>query len=97
MHQGILLQSQNRIDVSFFACSILHNMILKADVLDKKWEEHIEWDILKILFFLMRNSTKMKYLSNLSVISKLERVAQYESSVEVEYEDNEVEEKKQEC
>jgi hypothetical protein len=44
IRHGILLQSQEKVDTIFFTCCILHNLILEADGLDKRWEENVEWD-----------------------------------------------------
>ena len=44
IRHGILLQSQEKVDTIFFTCCILHNLILEADGLDKRWEQNVEWD-----------------------------------------------------
>jgi Plant transposon protein len=44
LRHGILLQTQDKVDTAFFTCCILHNLILEADGMDKRWEENVEWD-----------------------------------------------------
>ena len=44
LRHGILLQTQEKVDTAFFTCCILHNLILEADGMDRRWENNVEWD-----------------------------------------------------
>ena len=44
LRNGIVLQKQSSIDLAFFTCCILHNLILEFDGLDNRWEEDVDWD-----------------------------------------------------
>jgi hypothetical protein len=96
LKQGILLQTQHKIDTAFFTCCILHNMILEADGLDKRWEDNVEWDVLNPQPGNSDEGFDEIETPNQSISNQerriLDRVAQYESAIEIEYEGNEVDE-----
>ena len=96
LRQGILLQTQAKIDTAFFTCCILHNMILAADGLDKRWEDNVEWDVLNPQPGNSDEGFDEVETPNQSISNQerriLERVAQYESAIEIEHEGNEVDE-----
>lgn len=46
LRNGMLLQTRRATDQVLFTCCILHNLILGADGLDARWEQHVEWDTL---------------------------------------------------
>ena len=95
LRHGILLQTQDKVDTAFFTCCILHNLILEADGMDKRWEENVEWDRLNPQPSNSDNGYDDEDLTRPQSISLqeariLERVEQYRSAVEEEYEGNEV-------
>ena len=96
LRQGILLHTEEKVDTTFFTCCILHNMILSADGLDRRWEDNVEWDILNPQPSNSDEGYDENESPDQSIISQerriLDRVAQYVSAIEVEYEGNEVDE-----
>ena len=44
LRNGIVLQKQPSIDLAFFTCFILHNLIVEFDGLYNRWEEGVDWD-----------------------------------------------------
>ena len=96
LRQGILLHTQEKVDTTFFTCCILHNMILSADGLDRRWEDNVEWDILNPQPSNSDEGYDENESPDQSIINQerriLDRVAQYVSAIEVEYEGNEVDE-----
>lgn len=71
-------------------------MILAADGLDKRWEDNVEWDILNPQPGSSEEGfdeveTPNQFISN-QERRILERVAQYESAIEIEFVGNEVDE-----
>jgi hypothetical protein len=95
LRHGILLQTQEKIDTVFFTCAILHNLILEADGMDRRWEQTVEWDRLNP----QPNNSDSGYDEDESASPHsvslqeqriLERVAQYEPAIETEYEGNDV-------
>jgi TATA-binding protein-associated factor Taf7 len=71
-------------------------MILTADGLDTRWEDDVEWDVLNPQNGNSDEGYDEHESQNQSISNQerriLERVAQYVSAIEVEYEGNEVEE-----
>lgn len=89
IRHGILLQSQDKIDTIFFTCCILHNLILEADGLDRRWEQSVEWDRLNPQSnnsdtgYDEEDSARAQSIS-LQELRILERVEQYRSATESE-------------
>ena len=96
--QGFLFQSQAMIETVFYTCSILHNMLLVYDGLANRWdEENVAWDMINPQSGNDDNGYDVDELSNLQTRSQQEqriinRVKQWKSANEVEYEGNEIEE-----
>jgi hypothetical protein len=71
-------------------------MILSADGLDRRWEDNVEWDILNPQPSNSDEGYDENESPDQSIINQerriLDRVAQYVSAIEVEYEGNEVDE-----
>ena len=96
LRHGILLQNQNSVDNVFFTCCILHNMILEADGLDRRWEECVEWDRLNPQNGISDDGFDENlepYTQQLCMQERriLDRVNQHAPAEDVHFEGNEVE------
>jgi hypothetical protein len=98
--QGLLFQTQEGIDSVFYTCCILHNMLLQFDGLDSRWEQDVDWEMLNPQ---TGNDDDDYDIDGLAVHVPqrgqqeqriLNRVAAWQSAVEIIYEGNEVDEEK---